>query len=77
MDVTYWSGFLPAGAPEEIADILDGAVAKVMIDKKTTDRLTSLGLDPADIPSAKMKAFVQSELDKWGRLIHQAGIEPN
>jgi tripartite-type tricarboxylate transporter receptor subunit TctC len=34
-----------------------------------------LGIVPIDTPSvAELRQFVKSEIDRWGKLVHQAGI---
>jgi tripartite-type tricarboxylate transporter receptor subunit TctC len=77
-DLTYWTGlFGPAGLPKGVVATLDRAASEIMSEKAMQDALRALGLEPAHLPAAAMPAYVQAELDRWGRFVREAGIEPN
>ncbi|WP_425053632.1 Bug family tripartite tricarboxylate transporter substrate binding protein [Psychromarinibacter sp. S121] len=71
-----WQGlFAPAGTPPEVLDTLYGAVSTAL----ATDELKAVfaergflveGMAPAD-----SKAFIASEVEKWGRVVDAAGLK--
>jgi tripartite-type tricarboxylate transporter receptor subunit TctC len=76
-DVTSWAGlFAPAGTPPEIVARLNGEVARIIADADAKAKIAVTGFDAFSGPPETLAAFVQSELATWGRLIKDAGIEP-
>jgi tripartite-type tricarboxylate transporter receptor subunit TctC len=76
-DVTSYAAlFAPAGTPKEIVDRLNGEVRKIIADPEARKRIAVTGFDAFSGPPDTLAAFVQSELVNWGRLIKDAGIEP-
>jgi tripartite-type tricarboxylate transporter receptor subunit TctC len=76
-DVTSWAGlFAPAGTPKEIVDRLNGEVQKIIANPDAKARIAVTGFDAFSGPPETLSQFVHSELVNWGRLIKDAGIEP-
>jgi tripartite-type tricarboxylate transporter receptor subunit TctC len=76
-DVTSWAGlFAPAGTPKEIVARLNEEVAKIIANPEARARIAVTGFDAFTGPPETLATFVQSELANWGRLIKDAGIEP-
>jgi tripartite-type tricarboxylate transporter receptor subunit TctC len=76
-DVTSWAGlFAPAGTPAEIVTRLNVEVARIIADPDAKAKIAVTGFDAFSGPPEALAAFVQSELVNWGRLIKDAGIEP-
>jgi tripartite-type tricarboxylate transporter receptor subunit TctC len=76
-DVTSWAGlFAPAGTPPEIVTRLNEEVARIIADPDSKAKIAVTGFDAFSGPPETLAAFVQSELVTWGRLIKDAGIEP-
>ena len=76
-DVTSWAGlFAPAGTPKEIVMRLNEEVRKMIANPDVKARIAVTGFDAFSGPPETLAAFVQSELANWGRLIKDAGIEP-
>ena len=76
-DVTSYAAlFAPAGTPKEIVDKLNAAVQKIIADPEAKKRIAITGFDAFSGPPESLAAFVQSELVNWGKLIKDAGIEP-
>src|SRR4051794_7992396 len=76
-DVTSWAGlFAPAGTPGEIVTRLNDEVRKIIADPDTKAKIAVTGFDAFSGPPETLAAFVQSELATWGKLIKDAGIEP-
>ena len=76
-DVTSWAGlFAPTGTPPEIIARLNEEVRKVIADPDSKAKIAVTGFDAFSGPPETLAAFVQSELVTWGKLIKDAGIEP-
>jgi tripartite-type tricarboxylate transporter receptor subunit TctC len=76
-DVTSYAAlFAPAGTPKEIVDRLNAEVQKIIANPEAKSRIAVTGFDAFSGPPESLAAFVQTELVNWGRLIKDAGIEP-
>jgi tripartite-type tricarboxylate transporter receptor subunit TctC len=76
-DVTSWAGlFAPAGTPPEVVTRLNDEVRKIIADPDAKAKIAVTGFDAFSGPPETLAAFVQSELVTWGKLIKDAGIEP-
>ena len=76
-DVTSWAGlFAPAGTPKEIVARLNDEVRKIIANPDAKARIAITGFDAFSGPPEMLAAFVQSEFANWGKLIKDAGIEP-
>ena len=76
-DASTWGGVLaPAGTPKEIVDKLNVAInnALKMDDVKT--RLTGAGIEIQGGTPRHFGNVIQGEVDKWGRIVKEAGIQP-
>jgi tripartite-type tricarboxylate transporter receptor subunit TctC len=69
--------FAPKGVPADVAQVLSAATAKVLARAEVQDKLMQMGIEPQIKSGAELKAFVDAEKDKWGRLIAAAHIKPN
>ena len=64
----------PAGTPEEIVDLLQRQVARIVALPDVKERLTALGFEPvADTPE-QFGALIKVEMAKWGRVVREANI---
>jgi tripartite-type tricarboxylate transporter receptor subunit TctC len=68
--------FAPTGTPPEIIARLNEEVRKVIADPDSKAKIAVTGFDAFSGPPETLAAFVQSELVTWGKLIKDAGIEP-
>jgi tripartite-type tricarboxylate transporter receptor subunit TctC len=76
-DVTSYAAlFAPAGTPKEIVEKLNAEVQKIIANPEAKSRIAVTGFDAFSGPPESLAAFVQTELVNWGRLIKDAGIEP-
>ena len=76
-DLSGWiSLFAPAGTPRPIIDRLNAEVTKVLALPEIRTRLLDLGAEPSPMPVAEFGAWVQQEVNKWTRLVKEAGIQP-
>ena len=78
-DVVSWYGMLaPAGTPKNVTAFLHKEIVGLLRMEDTTKQLNAVGATPA--PSAtpeEFRAYLQSELKTWSRVIARAGITAN
>jgi tripartite-type tricarboxylate transporter receptor subunit TctC len=66
---------VPSKTPPEIAARIDKAVQEIVVEPETVARLHAMSFAPKQMPAAAVKPFIQSEIEKWGRLAKAAGVE--
>jgi tripartite-type tricarboxylate transporter receptor subunit TctC len=72
-----WMGvFAPANAPSSVVQVLAGALKEIMSDKDILSKLQHEGLEVFWTGPEEFPAFLQSEMISWGKLVKDAGIEP-
>ncbi len=75
-DINSWNGFFgPAGLPDAVTQKLNAAINQVVQDEATKKRLAALGFDAFSGTQDEFAGFVSEQLDLWGKLIKDAGIE--
>ncbi len=76
-DLSGWNAlFAPAGTPHDVIDRLNAEVTKVVQMQDVRNRLMELGAEPGPMKPAEFAAWVQSEVNKWTKLVREAGITP-
>ena len=75
-DVVSWNAlFAPAGTPPEIVKILNAALQDMLAEAEVKKRLLELGIEAkAGTPEA-LSARLKSDIDKWQKVIENAGIQ--
>lgn len=77
-DITSWNGiFAPAGTPDAVVERINTALQVVLADGQIRQQLAQIGFEiwPTRTPQ-EFAGYVQEQLAHWGRLVRQAGIEP-
>lgn len=75
-ELLNWFGmFATAGTPSDIIDRLNDVVNTALINPSISDKLTEQGIMPRLMNATEYKAFVDSESEKFGRIIEQANIK--
>src|SRR5262249_49783108 len=75
VEVVSWFALLaPAGAEKEIVPRLDAEVRGALAAPEVAERLRGLGYESFYIPPDELGAYLKSDLDKWTKVIRQAGI---
>ena len=74
-NASVWLGLLaPAGTPKEVVMKLNAEIAKVLSAADTKKELYAAGVE-ADISTPEaLNALMVQELDRWGKVIKDAGI---
>jgi tripartite-type tricarboxylate transporter receptor subunit TctC len=75
-DVKSWHGILaPPGTPKPIVDTIAKEVAKILAMPDTIEQLASFGLGPFISTPEQFAAMMNSENERYGRVIKAAGIK--
>jgi tripartite-type tricarboxylate transporter receptor subunit TctC len=76
-DVKSWHGVMTrAGTPDEILDRLSQAIAAATRAPEAAPRWKELGVEPVGSTRAEFTAFFKAELERWGKVVREAGIKP-
>jgi tripartite-type tricarboxylate transporter receptor subunit TctC len=70
----WWGIFAPAKMPEAITATLADAIEKIVGSDGFRSRLEPLGVLPTAIRGDALAKFQQSEFDKWGKAVRDAGV---
>ena len=74
-DAVSWYGiFVPAHTPQIIVTQLNRVIGDMLADKEFSQRLAALGLEPIGGSPADFVAFINRELQKWGKVVREAEI---
>ena len=73
--VGYWGVLAPAGVARDIVDKLSGAIATVVKRPDVHQRLVDQGVDPTGSGPAEYGRIIRAEIEKWAKVIRQAGIK--
>jgi len=77
-DISTWIGFVaPAGTPRGIIDKVQREVVKMYADPVIADKLEKSGISSASSTPEEMSAFVRRELERWGQVFRDSGIQLN
>ena len=76
-EVSIWYGVMaPAGTPKPVVDRLNSELAAIVLLPDVKEQMAKQGYENAFGPAAKMNAQIRVDLEKWGRVVKQAGIKP-
>ncbi|NGX96239.1 MAG: tripartite tricarboxylate transporter substrate binding protein, partial [Candidatus Afipia apatlaquensis] len=68
-----WFGlYAPAGLSDEARTALEQAMKKIMSSEDIALAFKKLGVEPGNLAGAPFKAFVESEITKWGKVVESA-----
>ena len=75
LDLFDWAGILvPAGTPPDVISRLNQDIAKAVRSQELRQRWIEQGFEPRVTTADGLAAAIQSDVDKWGRIVKQAGI---
>ena len=75
-ELLNWFGmFATGGTPQPIVDRLNTIVNTALKDPAIADKLNPQGIVPRPMSAAEYKKFVESETEKFGKIIVQANIK--
>lgn len=74
--VTSWHGIMArSGTPEPVLEKLATEVAAATRDPEAATRWRDLGVQPVGSSRAEFAAFFNAELERWGKVVREAGIK--
>ena len=76
-EVAIWYAMMaPAKTPKDIVNKLNQELNKAVASAEMAERMASQGYEVATGSAEQMDAIVHSDLEKWGRVVKAAGIQP-
>jgi tripartite-type tricarboxylate transporter receptor subunit TctC len=72
---SHWGMLGPAGMPPEVVAKLNTAVNQVLADAAIKERIAALGYDVAGGAPAAYTKLLETEIEKWRKVIQTAGIK--
>ena len=75
--VNWWGVLLPAGTPKPIVDKYHKDMVTVMQDATVKSKFADLGVEAIHSTPAQFNGFIRTEMDKYSKLIKEAGIKGN
>ncbi|MEN9995554.1 MAG: hypothetical protein RL462_330 [Pseudomonadota bacterium] len=75
-DATIWLALLaPAGTPATIVGRLNSEIAKIMINPENQKAMFDAGVQVSLSTPEALSQLMVSEMDKWGKVVKEAGIK--
>ena len=76
-DMDSWAGiFVPADTPAKIVTLLNTELRKAIDSAEVKSKLGTAGFEAFSSSPQELGDFVQVQLGKWGKMIKDAGIQP-
>ena len=76
-EATMWVGVMaPAGTPQPIVDLLNREINKVLVRPDVRATWEKQGAVPMTMKPNEFGAYIQSEIEKWAKLINANAIKP-
>ena len=76
--VTVWYGLCaPAKTPKTVLSFLEGATGKALATPDLQQKFEAQGVEPRAIAGAAFDAFYKQELERWAKVVKDAGITPD
>ena len=77
-DATIWLGLLaPPGTPRDIVQKINASIVRILSTPDARKLMASAGVDVATSTPEEFGALMQSELDRWGRVVRETGATVN
>lgn len=78
VNVRDWTGLVaPAATPRPVVERIDAALVSVLAQPAVRERLAAAGFEPAESGPDAFATLIRSEVDKWARVVSDAGIKPD
>ena len=75
-DAVIWLGIMaPAGTPKAIVDRLNAEVRKVLARADIKAAWKKQGAETMDMSPEKFGDFLRGDIDKWAKVVKDAGIK--
>ena len=75
LDLTAWFGFfVPKDTPNDIVELLNGKVRRIIDSPEVQARLVGVGVEPGSMTAAQFQQFVTAERKKYGDFLTELDI---
>jgi tripartite-type tricarboxylate transporter receptor subunit TctC len=75
-EATIWLGIMaPAGTPKDVVERLNAEIGKVIAKPAIREAWARQGAVPMTMTPAQFEAYLKGDIDKWAKVIQQAGIK--
>jgi len=71
----WWGVFGPKGMDAKLVDKISQDVAAILSDPEKSKAFTKIGANPAYLSSPEFQTFIGAEMDKYGHIVKESGIE--
>jgi tripartite-type tricarboxylate transporter receptor subunit TctC len=76
-EATNWYAFVaPGKTPKEILDFWNRELVRVLSDPAVKAELAKHGLEPQPGTREELARYIDTETEKWGKVVRQANIKP-
>jgi len=77
-EATIWLGLLgPVGMPADVVQKINAAMTKALSTPESRKLIASAGVEVATSTPAEFAALLQSEFDRWGKVVKETGATVN
>jgi tripartite-type tricarboxylate transporter receptor subunit TctC len=73
----WYALFLPGGTSKDIANKIQEAVARIVLEPETRKLLLGQGLDAVGSPQEEFAALYAGEIARWAKVVRSLGLQPN
>jgi tripartite-type tricarboxylate transporter receptor subunit TctC len=71
-----WYGIVaPAGTPARIINKLNAEMKRALANAEFSAHIESIGMEPASSTPEELREWIRSELDRWTKVVRDAGIQ--
>jgi tripartite-type tricarboxylate transporter receptor subunit TctC len=76
-EATMWVGVMaPAGTPQKVVDLLNTEINKILARPDVKESWEKQGAIPMSMKPGEFGAYVESEIEKWAKIIKANDIKP-
>jgi tripartite-type tricarboxylate transporter receptor subunit TctC len=76
-EATMWVGVMaPAGTPQKVVDLLNAEINKILARPDVKESWEKQGAIPVAMKPGEFGAYVESEIEKWAKIIKANDIKP-
>jgi tripartite-type tricarboxylate transporter receptor subunit TctC len=76
-EASYWVGVHgPAGTPKDVIAKLSTTIAAIIRDAQVKTQLAAQGVEPIGNNPVEFAARIAADIEKWGKVIRDAGVPP-
>lgn len=73
-----WYGVLaPRGTPQHVVKLLNHQIVTALNNHDVRERFSTLGYEPTPSTPDEFGSYIRAEIQKWARVIKDAGVRPN